>query len=268
MGSLTFIGTATTLLRLGPFTLLTDPNFLHRGQRAYLGKGLTSKRLTEPACTPAELPPLDAIVLSHMHGDHWDRVAKRELDGSVRVITTPQAARHLRRRSRFRDAVGLDTWATTELHKDGSTLRITAAPGKHAGGLLGRLLPPVMGSLLELRDADGRTRQVVYLTGDTLYHPALEQVSRAAPEIDTCVLHLGGTTLPGGFMVTMDARQGVQLLQLVRPAQAVPVHYDDYGVFKSPLADFRREAEAHGLKEMVSYVARGETVDLRDRARR
>ena len=46
---LTFIGTATTLLRLGPFTVLTDPNFLHRGQWAYLGKGLVSRRVTEPA---------------------------------------------------------------------------------------------------------------------------------------------------------------------------------------------------------------------------
>jgi len=38
--SLTFIGTATTVLRLGDFTLLTDPNFLHKGQRVYLGYGL------------------------------------------------------------------------------------------------------------------------------------------------------------------------------------------------------------------------------------
>ena len=44
---LTFGGTATTLLRLGPFTLLTDRNFLHRGQKAYLGKGLFSTRRTE-----------------------------------------------------------------------------------------------------------------------------------------------------------------------------------------------------------------------------
>lgn len=36
--TLEFVGTATSLLRLGPFTILTDPNFLHRGQRAYLGK--------------------------------------------------------------------------------------------------------------------------------------------------------------------------------------------------------------------------------------
>ena len=36
--TLTFIGTATTVLRIGSSTLLTDPNFLHRGQRAYLGR--------------------------------------------------------------------------------------------------------------------------------------------------------------------------------------------------------------------------------------
>ena len=47
--TLTFVGTATTLLRLGPFTDLTDPNFLRKGQLAYLGKGLVSRRRTSPA---------------------------------------------------------------------------------------------------------------------------------------------------------------------------------------------------------------------------
>ena len=47
--SLTFVGNATVLLRWGPFTLLTDPNFLHAGQRAYLGHGLSTTRLLEPA---------------------------------------------------------------------------------------------------------------------------------------------------------------------------------------------------------------------------
>ena len=50
--SLYFIGTATTLLRCAGFTILTDPNFLHRGQRAYLGKGLTSTRADRAAPAP------------------------------------------------------------------------------------------------------------------------------------------------------------------------------------------------------------------------
>ena len=94
-GTLVFIGTATTLIRYGELTILTDPNFLHRGQRAYLGYGLTAKRLTEPALAIGQLPPLDAVVLSHLHGDHWDRNAQRGLDRDTMIITTPHAAKRL-----------------------------------------------------------------------------------------------------------------------------------------------------------------------------
>jgi len=72
------------------------PNFLHRGQFAYLGKGLVSRRLTEPAIDVSELP-VDLIVLSHLHGDHFDRVAKAGLDRSVPILTTVQAANRLNR---------------------------------------------------------------------------------------------------------------------------------------------------------------------------
>ena len=92
MDSITFIGTATTIVRLGSFTVLTYPNFLHLGQRAYLGKGLWSRRLTEPAMQPADLPPLNVVVLSHLHGDHFDRIARRRLDRAVPVVTTEHAA--------------------------------------------------------------------------------------------------------------------------------------------------------------------------------
>jgi hypothetical protein len=55
-GEVLFIATATVLLRVGRFTLLTDPNFLHQGQHAKLGYGPRSRRLTEPART-IDQPP-------------------------------------------------------------------------------------------------------------------------------------------------------------------------------------------------------------------
>ena len=94
--SLTFIGNATVLLRIGCFTVLTDPNFLRRGQRAYLGRGLWTRRLLDPAITVDDVPRLDAVVLSHLHGDHWDRVARAGLDRRPPLVTTKHAARRLR----------------------------------------------------------------------------------------------------------------------------------------------------------------------------
>src|SRR6476659_6244762 len=49
LGSVQFIGTATVIIRYQGLTILTDPNFLHRGDHVHLGYGMHSERLTEPA---------------------------------------------------------------------------------------------------------------------------------------------------------------------------------------------------------------------------
>lgn len=259
-----FIGNATVLIRYGELTLLTDPNFLHRGQFAHLGYGLVSRRLTEPALDVADLPhqELDAVVLSHLHGDHFDRVARRGLDRGLPFVTTPHASRLLRGLYGFRRATGLRTWQSQTVRHGESAVRITSLPGRHAPGPARLLLPPVMGSLLEFGDRTGETRLILYLSGDTLIHDALRQIPERYPEIHLAVLHLGGTTLPGGLLVTMDARQGVDLLDLVRPRWALPVHYNDYTVFRSSLGDFLAEARRRGHEARVLGCPPGERITV------
>src|SRR5918997_1605231 len=173
---LTFIGTATVLLRYAGFTILTDPNFLHAGDHAYLGLGLRSRRLTDPAMALDALPP------------------------------------------------------------------------------------PVMGSMLDFTDPEGQGLRL-YISGDTLLHDRIEEVPRRFPDIDVCLIHLGGTRV-AGILLTMDADQGVRFLQVVRPATAVPIHFDDYTVFKSPLADFEAAADRAGLETEIRYVAHGDTITI------
>lgn len=140
--------------------------------------------------TPAELPPLDAGVLSHLHGDHWDRVARRTLDRSPPVLTTEHAAPRLARYG-F-DGRGLRTWQESVLRRGTEQLAVVSLPGLHARGLIGRLLPPVMGSMLE-HIVDGVVRRRVYLSGDTLDGPHLDAVRERFPDIDVAIVHLGGT---------------------------------------------------------------------------
>ncbi|MET7795570.1 MBL fold metallo-hydrolase [Streptomyces decoyicus] len=261
--TLRFIGNATTLLTFGDLTLLTDPNFLHRGQYAYLGYGLVSRRLTEPALGVDELPPdLDAIVLSHLHGDHWDRTARRHLDRSLPVVTTPHASRRLHGLHRFHRAVGLRTWQDHTLVSKGTQVRITALPGRHAKGALTFLLPPVMGSLLEFGPAGGPVRFRLYVTGDTLLYDGLAEIGSRYPHLDFTVLHLGGTLLPGGFMVTMDGAQGAELVSRLRTSKALPVHYNDYTAFSSSLDDFLAEARERDLSDRIVRCERGASITV------
>ena len=52
------------------------------------------------------------------------------------------------------------------------------------------------------------------------------------------------------------------MVELVKARQAVPIHYEEYTVMKSPLVDFRAEVDRRGLTDKVAYVARGDTLDL------
>ena len=126
-GSIFFIGNATVLIRYAGFTILTDPTFIHMHEQVSIGYGMHSTRLTNPAIEIADLPPLDLIVLSHFHGDHFDQVAERELNRSLPIVTTPQAAKELEQRG-FDGARGLDTWQALEVTKGDDRLRITAMP--------------------------------------------------------------------------------------------------------------------------------------------
>ncbi|RCG14437.1 MBL fold metallo-hydrolase [Streptomyces diacarni] len=258
-----FIGNATLLIRYGELTLLTDPNFLHQGQHAHLGYGLLSRRLTEPAVDLEDLPPdLDAVVLSHLHGDHWDRTARRGLDRGLPILTTPHASRVLQGAQGFRRAMGLRTWESHTLVRGQSRVRVTAVPGRHAFGPLEKLLPPVMGSVLECGPATGPARLRIYLSGDTLLFEGLREIKARCPDLNLAVLHLGGTTLPGGKVVTMDGGQGAELVRLLRPRLTLPVHYDDYTVFKSPLDDFVSALEARGLEDRLVDCPRGARVTV------
>ncbi|MFH9402337.1 MBL fold metallo-hydrolase [Streptomyces sp. NPDC017638] len=247
-----FIGNATVLLRYGPLTLLTDPNFLHRGEYAHLGYGLLSRRLTEPALGPEELPRIDGIVLSHLHGDHWDRRARRSLDRAIPVLSTPHAARRLKVLHGFRRTAGLRTWQALTLQRQGIRATVTALPGRHAGDpVLRGLLPPVMGSMIEFGPVGGPSRLRLYVSGDTLLYDGLEEIARRFPAADLAVLHLGGTRLPGGFVVTMNGAQGAELVRRLRPHAVLPVHYEDYTVMRSPLSAFLAEAGRLGLGDRI-----------------
>jgi L-ascorbate metabolism protein UlaG (beta-lactamase superfamily) len=256
-GSVTFIGTATVLVRLGTFTFLTDPNFLHAGDHAHLGYGLRSQRLTDPALELSELPPLDFVLLSHHHGDHFDHVVERLLDRTLPIITEPDSAKKLRKLG-FQSTYPLARWESMTVRRGLEWLTITAMPARHAPGPLARLLPSVMGSMVSFGRGDGDGDFHIYITGDTLLVDELREIRRRHPNIDLCMLHLGGTRI-AGILLTMDGDKGVRLLELLRPKTAIPIHYDDYTVFKSPLSDFLDHASRSGLSTRVVTLDRGAT---------
>eukprot|EP00743_Colponemidia_sp_Colp-15_P010888 GILK01012060.1.p1 GENE.GILK01012060.1~~GILK01012060.1.p1 ORF type:complete len:351 (+),score=49.71 GILK01012060.1:121-1173(+) len=262
MGSIFFVGNATVIIRYACLTIMTDPNFLHKGDHAHLGYGIHTKRLHNPALELDQLPHIDLIVLSHMHEDHFDRLVERKLDRTIPIVTTEHAVKKLHKKG-FTAALPLRTWQSLLVEKGDYRLKITSMPGRHAPGILHHLnvLPPVMGSLLEFHQGDITCDKPalyrMYISGDTLVHSELKEIPKRFPDIDLALLHLGGTTVLG-LVVTMDARQGIECIGIVQPKHVIPIHYNDYEAFKSPLEDFKQAVKDAGWEDKVSYLTHGE----------
>lgn len=265
-GSVQFIGTATVLIRYQGFTILTDPNFLHKGDHVHLGYGLTSERQTNPAIAFDDLPPVDLVVLSHFHGDHFDQLVQKRLNRAVPIVSTRQAAASLEKLG-FTRVTGLDPWDRLDVTKGTARLRVTATPGRHGPAGVAALLPKVMGSVLDFGPDAAAPDYRMYISGDTLVIDDIKAVPQRFPGIDLALLHLGGTRILGVVKVTMDGKDGVRMMQVVRPKKTIPIHYNDYDVFKSPLEDFAREVKAAGLERDVVYLAHGETYTFSRAAR-
>jgi L-ascorbate metabolism protein UlaG (beta-lactamase superfamily) len=261
-GSITFVGTATVIIRYGDLTILTDPNFLHRGDHVHLGYGLTSERLTNPAIELENLPPIDLVVLSHMHEDHFDKFVQKNLDRNIPIVTTEEAVKHLKKLG-FVKRHPLKTWNTLIVEKGNTLLRVTAMPGRHGPPVVAKLLPEVMGSMLDFGSKNAPHSYRMYISGDTMVFDDIKEIPKRYPGTDLALLHLGGTRLLGLVTVTMDAKEGVRMMQIIVPNKAIPIHYNDYDVFKSPLSDFKEEIERAGLQDRIIYLEHGDTYEFR-----
>lgn len=259
--SLQFIGTATVLIRYHGLVILTDPNFLHKGEQAYLGYGQHATRLTEPALTLEQLPHVDLVILSHMHEDHFDRRVQAQLRRDIPIVTTREASERLERLG-FTRRYALARWDTLEVRKGPTLLRVSAMPARHGGPLTAALLPPVMGSMLDLRHGATGPPYRLYISGDTLVFDDIADIPRRFPDVDLALLHLAGTRVFGMLKVTMDGDDGVRMMRIIAPALAIPIHFDDYDVFKSPLSAFGQAVDDAGLRAGVVYLKPGETYPL------
>lgn len=260
-GSVFFVGNATLVIKVGAFTILTDPNFLHKGDHVHLGYGLKAERLTDPARELDQLPAIDFLLVSHLHEDHFDRVVEQKLDKSKPIITAGEAADKLKKKG-FQKVFGLDKWQSITVTKGQESLTVTAMPAKHAPLAMQPMMPEVIGSMIEYRTPDRKKEIRIYITGDTLVHRGLEEIHRRYPDVDIGLFHLGGTRI-FGILLTLDGRRGAEAVRIIQPQTTIPVHYNDYSVFKSSLEDFKSEVAKQGYQKQIVYLNPGETYKFR-----
>jgi N-acyl-phosphatidylethanolamine-hydrolysing phospholipase D len=261
----TWIGHASVLLQMGGSNLLVDPIFSERASPvAFAGP----KRHVAPALTPAELPHVDAVLVSHNHYDHLDAASVEALarqGGGSPLFVVPLGLKGWLAERGIARAVELDWWQPTRI----DAIEIVCTPSQHWSS---RSLSDRMRTLWGGFAIFAPTFQAFY-AGDTAYSRDFRDAHARfagrhggdARGFDLALLPIGAYE-PRWFMST----------QHVNPAEAVKIHLDvrarrsigiHWGTFQltdesldEPPRALAAAAQAQGLGDAdFSVMAVGET---------
>ncbi len=214
----TWLGHSSVLIEIDGLRLLTDPVLSERASPVpFAGP----KRFTPPALAVAQLPPIDAVILSHDHYDHLDRDTIRALADRVgHFYTTLGVGQRL-------IAWGVDAKRVTELDWWQETrfgpLTLAATPAQHFSGR-------------GLRDGNATlwaswvvlgTQERLFFSGDTGMHEGFAQIGERYGPFDLTLVECGAysQTWPN---VHMQPEQSIAAHRLVRGKTMMPVHWGTF----------------------------------------
>ena len=235
MFDLILVGGPTAVFRFGGLRWLTDPTFSPPGD--YAG-GLTKS--TGPALEPAELGPVDVVLLSHEHhSDNLDPAGREYLTDAERVVTTLSGAEQL-----GENATGVEPWTTIEI--DG--VAVTAVPALHGPPGSESITGPVIGFVL----SDGEKK--LYVSGDNAAVTVVEEVAERAGPIDIAILFAGAVQLPhrfGGAYLTLSSDRAAQAAEILGAQTVIPLHFEGWTHFTQGAEQLRASFAGYGLSERL-----------------
>jgi L-ascorbate metabolism protein UlaG (beta-lactamase superfamily) len=240
-------GGPTALFEYGGLSFLTDPTFDAPGDYSVPGGSLT--KTAPSAAAPADLGPVDVVLLSHdEHPDNLDTSGRALLADVPLVLTTPGGGRRLGGRAR-----GLADWEPVELERPGGgTITVTGAPALHGPGARAEVEPitgQVVGFVLT-----GEGLPTVYVSGDNASLDVVREIAERFGPVDTAVLFAGAPRIPilfGGAPLVLDSGQAAEAAGILGARRVVPVHYDSWNHFTEGRADLVAAFTAAGLGDRL-----------------
>ncbi len=242
---------ATLWLEYSENKFLVDPMLSDVGQNPPIMNSTNDRRnplVPLPFAMDTWLKP-DALILTHLHQDHWDEIAVGTLSESIPIMCQPGDD----------SAVSSSGFNLVTVVHDRLTFKnvtIIRTSGQHGSGDIGKEMGRVSGYIFK---SDGYPS--LYIAGDTIW---CEDVKQAidAHQPDIIVVNAGGARFEFGEPITMDTDDVVSLCRYVPHARVVAVHMDAINHCLVKRTDLRERLFVEGLNNQVLIPEDGEWIEV------
>ncbi|QUL56070.1 MBL fold metallo-hydrolase [Paenibacillus tritici] len=248
---------AALWLEYGGVTFLVDPMLSAQGVNPpIMNSGDERRNPLVPLPGPVEqwLKP-DAVLVTHLHQDHWDTAAVDQLSHELPVLCQEGDGEKI-------SAQGM--LSVTEI-KDSSSasfgaVTLTRTDGRHGTGEIGERMGKVSGFIFQ---AEGEP--VLYLAGDTIWCREAEQVlADHRPEV--IILNAGGARFAAGGHITMNEQDVVDVCHAAPEASVIAVHMDAINHCRVTRELLKLRLEQEGLLDRVAVPLDGEWIYKQDQS--
>ncbi|MGA9585394.1 MAG: MBL fold metallo-hydrolase [Terracidiphilus sp.] len=285
--AITFIGHSSFLIQTAGRGLLVDPVFAKRL--------IVLRRQRRPGLRVRDLPPIDAVLLTHAHMDHLNRPSLRAVTREMRrrglvapLAIVPNGVEDLVRDLGFTRVESLEWWQSTDLaglthgsgHADQSghnsraipiqrganqiaptaseMIRITATPARHWGARMFKDTQRGFGGYV-IESANGPT---IYHSGDTAYFGGFGEIGRRLqPEI--ALLPIGAYFPDSYRAVHTSPEEALQAFVDLKADKMIPMHYGTFRLGREPMDEplprLMQAAARAGMEDRVVALAEGES---------
>jgi L-ascorbate metabolism protein UlaG (beta-lactamase superfamily) len=194
------------------------------------------------------LAEVDAVIITHIHRDHWDISAQLQIEKNKIIFCQPDDSEKIKAEG-FKNVQPVDV----KLEWEGITIYRTK--GQHGTGEIGKRMGKVSGFVFKYKNAS------IYLAGDTIW---CEDVKNSLSEFKpgVTILNAGGAKFLTGDPITMVPDDIIEVQKQLPQTKIIAVHMDTVNHCFITRAELLKALANNSALAEIMIPGDGETINV------